>query len=175
MKMRLFCASLMLLLISSACYADSITAKEPADHAKGANPSTGLTSLSAELRELLNQEMRAIEAGMKSLVSAIARGDKPQVVQIARQIEASYLLKQNLTPLQMGQLHSAMPAEFLHLDQEFHYFAGMLGYVANENKTELVGFYLGKMVEACASCHAKFAQEKFPGFKRDQQAKAHHH
>ena len=121
-------------------------------------------SLTPELQALLNQEMHQIKSGMESLVLASVSGDWKKIASVGHQIKHSYILKQKLSDKQRHQLHEKLPAGFKQLDQKLHNYAGMLSHVAKEHDIELVNYYLYKMNETCASCHASYARDKFPGF-----------
>ena len=126
----------------------------------------GVEALAPELRALLQQEMRSIEAAMKDMVSYNASGDFEQVEKLASQIENSFILKQNLTEQQRHQLHTLLPDDFLKQDEQFHYDAGMLQHVAANKKSELISYYYGKLLESCGNCHQIHAKHRFPKFEQ---------
>jgi hypothetical protein len=121
--------------------------------------------ISSELRAVLNQEMQQIKGGMESLVFATVSGNWGKISSIGHQIKHSYIMKQKLTKKQRHELHDSLPAGFKQLDKKLHNYAGMLAHVAKEHDMELVNYYIYKMNETCASCHAQYASDKFPGFK----------
>lgn len=84
----------------------------------------------ADIKPLLTQEMLAVEKGMQELLSSIAKGDWDKIAGIAKQIEASYIMKQSLTAEQMQQLHHSLPEQFIRQDRAFHGYAGMLAHAA---------------------------------------------
>ncbi|MFL0809417.1 MAG: hypothetical protein K6L76_03285 [Agarilytica sp.] len=131
--------------------------------------------LSPELRKLLGKEMLALQEGMKAIIPAYTSGDLEEVARIAEKMKSSYIIKQNITREQKRELKSKMPKSFLHRDQTFHKQAGMLEHVAEENHTELVGFYFYKLVESCAGCHSQYATHKFPSFTKEKPEHKHHH
>lgn len=137
--------------------------------------SMGVESLSPALRALLAEEMLAIQSGMQAIIPAYAAGNWGEIASIADKIKNSYILKQKLTDDQKEELHSSLPASFIQLDQQFHYFAGMLKHVAEEEKSELVGFYFSKMNDACHACHSQYATHKFPAFEQKGHVKEHSH
>jgi hypothetical protein len=149
-------------------------AAEPENHGQETLAS-GVQALSAPLREALSQEMVQLQSGMMALIPAFVSGDWTLVAETATQMDESYILKQALTSEQLDELHHGLPPEFLELDAEFHYFAGMLSHAAANRKAELAAFYYSRMLEACHSCHAKFALEKFPALARPDDAPAHGH
>ncbi len=134
----------------------------------------GVEALPSELRALIKSEMNALDKGFKSLFTAYYSGDTQEVVAIAKEIQASFVLKQALSQAQKKTLHAVLPADFLHKDKEFHYFAGMLAHTAEMGKDELVGFYFSKLADACTQCHAKHATHRF-NFSQNTKVKDHHH
>lgn len=148
--------TLLLMLIPSLGYAEG----QP-HHKRDANISP-VEALSPELRNLLSQEMLAIQKGMISIIPAYVSGNWQDIETTAENIKNSYLLKQQLSNSQRHELHSLLPDEFIRQDQEFHYRAGMLQHAAKNRKPELVNFYFSKMMESCVSCHTAFAAHKFP-------------
>ena len=133
----------------------------------------GVEALSPEIREILQKEMVAIESAMKAIVSANAAGDSEKVALIAKQIKESFILKRSLTDDQKHELHSKLPGDFLKQDQEFHYRAGMLEHAAQNNKSELIGFYYSKLFEACSNCHKLHAGHKFTKFSNEVEDSGH--
>ncbi|BBG65748.1 hypothetical protein NNO_1045 [Hydrogenimonas sp.] len=136
---------------------------------------TGVEALSPELRELLSQEMKALQKGMMSLVPELASGNWSGIEKIAKKIEESYILKQKLTKEQAEELHSKLPTSFIELDSSFHKDAGMLVHVAKNRNAELANFYFFKMNNACVNCHSKFATHRFPALKTKKSSSGHKH
>ncbi|NCO56891.1 MAG: hypothetical protein COW73_05305 [Nitrospirae bacterium CG18_big_fil_WC_8_21_14_2_50_70_55] len=127
-------------------------------------PSTGgPVALSPDLRSLLQREMGAIQAGMQELVAVIAAGQWPRAAQIAKQIEASYVLRQGLSEAQVDELHRLLPPDFLEMDQVFHQRAGRLARAAETGNGEVAVFYFYKLTEGCVACHDRFAGQRSPG------------
>ncbi|MCJ8274058.1 MAG: hypothetical protein MJK04_32245 [Psychrosphaera sp.] len=122
-------------------------------------------NISPKLRAVLNQEMQQIKGGMESLVFATVSGNWHKISSVGHQIKHSYIMKQKLTEKQRNELHQSLPMGFKQLDKKLHNYAGMLAHVAKEHDMELVNYYIYKMNETCASCHAQYASDKFPGFK----------
>ena len=134
----------------------------PISHAE--NKNTGVTSLSPQLQQLFSKEMIQLNQGMKKIMDAYISGQWNIIASIAKKMEGSYVLRQNLTKSQMLELHSKLPKQFLKLDEEFHYYSGMLSHASEKKKTELIGFYFSKMSETCVSCHSLYATSKFSSF-----------
>jgi hypothetical protein len=129
------------------------------------------------LREALAQEMVALQNGMMSIIPAFTSGDWALVAETGKQMEQSYIMKQALSAEQLDELHHVLPPQFLELDAQFHYLAGMLSHAANNRKPELAAFYFSRMLETCTACHARFATEKFPALAApgDGPARDHRH
>ena len=136
-------------------------AAEKLNH-KESESTSGVEALSHDLRNLLSQEMQALQNGMMSIIPAYISGNWSEIEITAGKIKSSYILKQSLTESQVKELHSVLPHEFIEKDQRFHYLAGMLEHAAKSEKPELINFYFSEMNESCVSCHVVFATHKFP-------------
>ena len=112
---------------------------------------------------------------MQSLVLDIASADWEKIATTGHNIKHSYIMKQQLSKQQMHELHMALPEAFQELDQQFHYYAGMMSHAAKEHDMELVQFYRYKMNESCTACHARFARETFGGFDQPNKHQRHMH
>lgn len=146
---------------------------EPSKH-KDHEAKTGVEILSPDLRGLLSKEMKALQAGMMSIIPAYISGNWAEIESTANRMKNSYILKQSLTKKQVKELHSALPHEFIEKDQRFHYLAGMLEHAAKSRKPELVNFYFSEMNESCISCHSKFANHKFPALRPNKEREHMH-
>lgn len=167
--------SMFVLAAMLACCLPAQAGEDPHDTAAPA----GVEALSTPLREALSAEMVALQGGLMAVIPATVAGHWEEVARIGGQMRDSYIMKQALTAEQLQELHDALPASFLELDARFHYLAGMLSHVAEAEKPELVGYYLGAMTETCVACHSRHAQGKFPAFaeaeaEADEQP-GHHH
>ena len=107
--------------------------------------------------------------------SAYISGDFATVAEIASQIKNSYILKQSMTDDQKHELTTKLPESFLLMDQKFHEYAGILEHFAEEEHTELVGFYYLRLTESCVSCHSQYARNRFPGFEKRAADHGHSH
>lgn len=125
-----------------------------------------IARLSPELQQLFSREMIELQNGMTAMLPLYVAGKLDDIAMIADQMESSYVLKQNLSGSQMHELHTQLPDAFIEQDQQFHYLAGMLGHVAKVGKTELVGFYMAQLAEACVACHTAYATNRFPALSR---------
>jgi hypothetical protein len=120
--------------------------------------------LSPPVRAALVQEMKSVQENMTGMLPHIAAGEWEEVAHLAQKIEGAYIMRQQLSPGQMEELHQALPPEFIELDHAFHKMAGMLSHVAQEPHVELISFYYYKLTESCIRCHSKFAQQRFPKY-----------
>jgi hypothetical protein len=142
-------------LVVLACCAGSWNA--------GAESPAGPTAaLSPELRAAFIAEMQHLDAGLQRAVSAIARADWATAERTAREIRGSFILEQRLDPEQLAELHRVLPEPFLALDRRFHAEAERLGAAAKAGDAELAAFFAYKLTEACVSCHAQYAPQRFP-------------
>ena len=134
----------------------------PAKAGEQQQEAAGVEALSAPLREALSAEMIALQGGLMAVIPAVVAGHWDEVARIGGQMRDSYIMNKELSQEQLDELHHALPASFLELDERFHYLAGMLEHVAEARKPELVGYYLGVITETCVACHARHARAKFP-------------
>ncbi len=131
--------------------------------------------LSPKLRGALVAEMAGLKTGMAELTGSLATGDWPRAHQRALAIRDSYILKQKLSRAELAELEHALPPDFQELDARFHRHAEALAHAAENHDGELAGFYLGRMVEGCIGCHARYATHTLPGFKAGPLAAGHGH
>ena len=157
--MKKIVAILSFLIVSSISHADE--------------SKNVISSLSPELQQLFSKEMIQLNQGMQEIIIAYTSGQWDSIIPIAKKMENSYVLTQNLSKDQMHELHSKLPTAFVELDEKFHYYSGMLSHASEMKKVELIGFYYAKMSETCVSCHSLYATHKFPSFK--SKTKKHHH
>ena len=134
-----------------------------------------IENLSDDLRVLLKQEMRAVEQGMKDIITANLAGDSKAISDIATKIKNSFILKQSLTKSQMHELHTKLSSDLIRQDKDFHYMAGMLAHAADMKKPELINFYYSKLFEACLSCHKVHAQHRFSNLTLENNNHNHNH
>ena len=117
--------------------------------------------------------MVAIQIGMMSVISAYASGNFDEIASVAEQIKSSYILKQDMSRQQVHELHQRLPQSFIHLDQQFHKYAGLLEEAAGNDNAELIGFYFSKLVNSCSGCHRQHAKHRFPAFEKPDEESAH--
>ncbi len=164
----LVCITVLALLLPTMSYAEEKFLHNEHDEKK-----SGIEALSPELRDLLSQEMKALQDGMMSIIPAYSSGAWDEIARTAEKIQKSYILKQQLTESQVKELHELLPHAFIEKDQRFHYLAGMLAHVAKERKVELINFYFSEMNESCVSCHTQFATNRFPALVPKEEKHTH--
>ncbi len=130
--------------------------------------------ISENIRNILSEEMIALQGGMVQLVPAIASGNWGFIAETASKMEASYIMNQKLTKKEIAELHRTLPHEFQRLDQEFHEMSGKLSKAAGQQDGQLVPFYFYKLVESCIACQSLYATHKFPQLS-PQEGHDHHH
>ncbi len=163
-------------IVSAACFFISTAqASDTEGHENHAMKKSAEIHLSQDLKEILNQEMNGIENGVMKMIPAIAAGDWETIAKIARQIKASFILKQKLTPEQLKKLHGSLPPEFIEMDRRFHSNAEKLAGAAHQRDGELVNFYFSKLHGQCMTCHTKYASKRFPGLSTPKPETKEHH
>ena len=136
-------------------------------------PGGPTTQLSPKLRAAFIAEMQNLDSCLQRAVSAVARADWVGAERTAEEIKGSFILEQRLNAEQLAELHKVLPAPFLALDRSFHAEAERLAAAAKSADAELAAFSTYKLTEACVSCHAQYAQHRFPGLTAPDIV--HHH
>jgi hypothetical protein len=123
--------------------------------------------LTPKLRDLLRQEMAEVLVASQDIVGALVVGDHATVGELAQQIHDSFILQQSLTDQDRQDLMAAVPPPFVELDRAFHETSAALAEAARAEDVELELATFGRMTEACAVCHARFASDRFRGLAQD--------
>lgn len=118
--------------------------------------------LTDKLRQLLQEEMRAIQSAMTSIHTAMVTGQHTTVAEQAQQIHDSFILQQSLTEQDRRDLTSAVPAGFIDLDMEFHQLAASLAEAGRNEDTQEQRTLFDSMTRSCIECHGKYASSRFP-------------
>ncbi len=134
---------------------------------QGSETADPAEALSAELRDLLRQEMTSLDRAMGTLGSDIAQGRWESASKTAAQVRDSFILKQALTQEQAHELHAKLPQAFIDQDVRFHTQADKLADATHRRDPELSVFYYAQMMNACVQCHTTQALNRFPGFRLD--------
>ena len=163
--------ALLIVLLSVFCFS-STTMAEQEEHQTPGGTEAGV-HLSPALKELLTQEMIAIQNTMMQMMPLISSGNWERIAHLAGKIAESHIMKRKLTEEQIKELHDTLPWGFKELDNSFHDMAAMLAHVAQEQHIELVTFYYYKLTETCISCHSKYATHRFPALNRQPMQHSH--
>lgn len=118
--------------------------------------------LTDKLSQLLQEEMRSVQAAMTTIHSAIVMGQHEDVAEQAQQIHDSFILAQSMTDQDRKDLMSAVPEDFVKLDQEFHELAASLAEAGRSENTEEQHKLFGEMTRNCIQCHSTYVSDRFP-------------
>lgn len=116
------------------------------------------------LLSTLRAEMQQIEAAMGSLLSQLAQAQAAPAAATARNIENTFILKQDLSEAALKQLVSLLPEPFLTLDRGFHENASKLATTAEQGDFRGAMDFYNQMSRACIDCHLQYATKRFPEF-----------
>lgn len=119
--------------------------------------------LTDKLSRLLQQEMRSVQAAMTTIHSAMVMGQHESVAENAQRIHDSFILAQSLTDEDRQDLMSAVPENFIKLDQEFHQLSASLADAGRSGNTEEQHKLFGEMTRNCIQCHSAYVSDRFPG------------
>lgn len=119
--------------------------------------------LPERVRGLLLQEMNAILGASQEILDALVRGEDQRVAEQAQAIHDSFILKQQMTEADRRALMAAVPPEFVELDRAFHELSGKLARAGREGDDARQRALFGRLLDACAGCHRRYAQDRFPG------------
>lgn len=121
--------------------------------------------LSDDLRALLSQEMQYIKSGMNDIFEALISGEHERIIDIATNIQHSYIFKKKLTQEQREELKSKLSKQFIEYDREFHLTAQDLASFAEfDDKEEILNAYIS-MTKQCIRCHDSYAKNRFTNFQ----------
>jgi hypothetical protein len=123
-------------------------------------------ALTPKLKDTLREEMRQVLGATQDILAALVVGDHATVAAQAQKIHDSFILEQALTGQDLKDLEAAVPPAFLELDATFHRTAADLATAAQAQDAGREAALLGRMIEACADCHGRFAADRFPGLGR---------
>jgi hypothetical protein len=127
--------------------------------------SSEITQLSSGLKNLLSQEMIAVDKSMKNIFHHMISANFEELSKEAIGIQNSFILKKKLTKEQKIELHSNVSNEFITLDKQFHVTAGKLANAAEFEDIKEINKYFTQMTNSCIQCHSTFATYKFSNFK----------
>lgn len=124
--------------------------------------------LTDKLRQLLQEEMRAVQGAMTSIHSAMVMGQHASVAESAQQIHDSFILQQSLTEQDREDLMSAVPAGFIDLDKNFHKLAASLADAGRNEDTQEQRILFNKMTRSCIECHGTYVSGRFTGLNASE-------
>lgn len=131
-------------------------------HTMLAQDSPPLLAEHPQLRDLLQQEMRALQQALGTISQALPAGDWQTVAATAKDMRDSFIFQQKLSEQDRKVLHQTLPQGFIHLDKGFHSRADKLRQAAVEHDAELSLFHYSRLVENCMVCHSQYATHRFP-------------
>jgi len=120
--------------------------------------------LTPKLQNLLQKEMLSIHKASQEILTAMIEGDDARVAELAQQIHDSFILRKSMTPKDKADLVSAVLADFVKRDKEFHEISAELAKAARGKDRERQHKIFTRMIEACSACHARYATDRFPYF-----------
>ena len=118
-------------------------------------------SMSPELQQLIQSEMRELLAGVQTVAASIPTGNWEGIATAAVAMRTSYVLEKKLTKDQRAEL-DRLPDDFKALDQAFHIRAEKLAHSAKAQDAEAVSFQFSRLLETCVACHSAYARTQFP-------------
>ena len=119
--------------------------------------------MSPALQKLFVEEMRELLTGVRTVAAGLAVGDWKGIAATSARMQHSYVLEKKLTPTQEEDI-SQLPDGFRALDENFHLRANNLKRAAIAHDAEAATFQFSRLLEACITCHTRFAQTRFPAF-----------
>jgi len=122
-----------------------------------AEPTAIAESLPPKLREFLKKEMHLLADAGRVMEAALAKGDSKTVGKLAQQMHESFILKKELTTLDLRELQAIVGDDFVVRDKAFHAMARELSLAAQTDDVSLQQVLFTKMTYACAACHAVYA------------------
>lgn len=148
----------MKLLRTRHCWAMAIMLVLITQTAEAENATEGLDP---RIRGLLQEEMRAIEGAMQSVLSAIVRGQHEVVEERGQAIHDSFILAQSLSEEDRRTLRAALPGGFVELDKAFHGLAAELSESGTQEDSAAQLDVFQQMTESCLQCHQTYAPDRF--------------
>lgn len=139
------------------------------DHGTGKDesaPRPEKLELPDSLLSVLRAEMQQVEAAMGILLSQLAQAQAAPAAATARNIENTFILKQELSAEALQQLLSLLPESFLAMDRNFHGNAAKLATAAEQRDFSGAIELYNQMSQACINCHQQYATKRFPEFRK---------
>lgn len=121
--------------------------------------------LTDKLRQLLQEEMRAVQGAMTSIHSAMVMGQHASVAERAQQVHDSFILQQSLTKQDREDLMSTVPTGFIDLDKVFHQLSASLAEAGRNEDRKEQQILFSRMTRSCIECHGTYVSDRFPEVK----------
>jgi len=147
MKIKL-AAILLLAFATGLVVANQPSAEEPEAIAENLPP---------KLRKFLKKEMHLLAEAGRTMETALGEGDSKTVEDLAQRMHESFIMKQELTTMDLRELKAIVGDDFVMRDKAFHAMAKELSLAAKAGDTAEQELLFGKMVRACAACHTAYA------------------
>jgi len=122
--------------------------------------------LTPKLQELLRKEMLSINDASQEILAALVAGNDQRVAELAQKIHDSFILRQSMTDQDKADLMAAVPEGFVKMDRSFHEISAELARAARAGDRARQHDHFNRMIEACSSCHARYATDRLPGFSQ---------
>ena len=106
----------------------------------------------------LVEEMKALDAVFREVVSAVALGDGHRVHQALESMHGK--MEKTQEALHAGKVvlrkNAAKAAEFEKMDREFHKSLEALGQASHKGDRKGMTMITKKLLDGCVACHEKF-------------------
>lgn len=132
--------------------------------AEDLSPSAVGSSLPANIRALLIQEMGEVRDASGKIFDALIRGQDEIVAANAQAIHDSFIMAKKMSETDKKKLVSTVPATFLAKDKAFHKLSADLAAAARSGDQVLQNKLFGQLINACTACHSAHATDRFPEF-----------
>lgn len=146
------------VFILLACGASLALADQPSsERSPGPEPEAIAESLPPKLRKFLKKEMHLLAEAGRTMEAALAEGDSKTVESLAKRMHESFIMKQELTTMDLRELKAIVGDDFVTRDKAFHGMAAELSLAAKAGDLVLQRTLFTKMTMACAACHTAYA------------------
>jgi len=113
--------------------------------------------LPPKLRKFLKKEMHLLAEAGRTMEAALAEGDSKTVEDLAKRMHESFIMKQELTTMDLRELKVIVGEDFVTRDKAFHGMAAELSLAAKAGDVVLQQEIFGNMIRVCAACHVAYA------------------
>jgi len=115
--------------------------------------------LSPKLRGFLKNEMYLLVKTGRALEKALETEDSKTVEKLARQIEETFVHKNEITTFDLREFQATLGDDFVARDKAFHALARELEAAANKADVAKQKKLFADMLNVCAACHRAYAPE----------------